>query len=51
MNDLLDSTVGAMAAASIVGASFDNPTDGYMPGAEKEVRPQQKSRQATYSTI
>jgi len=50
-NDLLDSTVGAMAAASIVGASFDNPSGGYTPGAEKETKPQPKSRQATYSTI
>lgn len=51
MNDLLDSTVGAMAAASIVGASFDNPKGNYIPGAEKESRPQQTVRQATYSSI
>jgi len=52
-NDLLDSTVGAMAAASIVGASFDNPggQPSFIPGAHHETKPtnEPRVRKATYS--
>jgi hypothetical protein len=51
-NDLLDSTVGAMVNASIVGASFDNPVDDdWQPGAEVKTKepPKPRVREATYT--
>jgi len=44
-NDLLDSTVGAMVNASIVGASFDNPRENdWTPGAEAQTKEPPKPR-------
>lgn len=63
-NDLLDSVVGAMVCASILGASFDgNGVASYVPNKKKDIIQQEKKdnstqeekgrkvRKATYSSI